>query len=159
MFTLRLETFSALTNRLGHVSDNHKNSHFKQSICLLLKEAQRTVLWCPTAAPWHLETISLSMFWGQRWQMRECLTTGHNHRFKSICMMMRISRSSWKHNKPRINISLNSAMMSKTCQFLNCSKESYTIWNKSTNMQIPLLQNNRSYAWYQMDFSFIWLII
>ena len=43
MFTLRLETFPALTNHLGHVSDNHKNSHFKQSICLLLKEAQRTV--------------------------------------------------------------------------------------------------------------------
>lgn len=60
---------------------------------------------------------------------------------------------------PRINISLNSAMMSKTCQFLNCSKESYSIWNKSTNMQIPLLQNNRSYARYQMGFSFIWLVI
>ena len=40
---------------------------------------------------------------------------------------------------PRINISFNSAMMFKTCQFFNCSKESYRfLKQKSTNMQIPL---------------------
>lgn len=125
-----------------------------------LKRHREPSLWCPTAASWHLETISLSMFWGQRWQMRECLTTGHNHHFKSICMMMRISRSSWKHNEPSHKHSLNSAMMSKTCQFLNCSKDSYRfLKQKSTNMQIPLLQKNRSYAWYQVGFSFILPVI
>lgn len=35
-------SFTALTNHLSHVSDNPKTLHSEFSICLLLKETQRT---------------------------------------------------------------------------------------------------------------------
>lgn len=71
-------------------------------------------------------------FEARRWQMRECLTTVHNHRFKSKCMMTGISRSR-KCNKPwkQTFISPGHAMMFKTWQFLNCLKENHCIWKRN----------------------------
>lgn len=94
------DSFTALTNHLSHVSDNHKTLHSEFSICLLLKRAQRTFLVMPKGGFLTSgSNFSIRVLrpegdsWENVWQQHTISTL-------NLSMMMGTSRSSWNCNKP-----------------------------------------------------------